>query len=127
MKKTFLVTLCCCALLALSFQSATNPLLGRWESISKNKQGTFRFLAIFHDNDTYDGVVNGKAFLTAKYHLQHDTILLRDEVCDARTTGLYRVIFINPDSICFKMISDSCIDRRQGTDGMAFKRLKNKK
>jgi hypothetical protein len=84
-------------------------------------------VAVFHEDDTYDAFINGKAFVSGKYNYKNDTIGIIDHFCDTSYTGLYKVTFVNADSISFHVISDTCPGRKEGIDGYAFRRAKGRK
>ncbi|PUZ19692.1 hypothetical protein GA0116948_12315 [Chitinophaga costaii] len=123
MKKMLIGSVLALAAGLYAFTEAPHTLQGRWENVTSTKDGTYRFLAVFRADDTYDGFMNGKAFLTGKYHFQNDTLTLSDHICQEGYTGTYFVQFVTPDSLVFRLINDTCSIRREGTDGVTFKRL----
>lgn len=107
-----------------SFTRDTNPLAGKWEYSGIFKGDPFKLLAIFRTNGTFDGFINKKEFVSGTYHLKHDTLYISDPTCNVKYEGTYQVEFFGHlDSLKFHVIQDTCVGRREGTDGLLFKKL----
>jgi hypothetical protein len=125
MKKFSLLSISIVILLStLSFIIDTNPLVGKWEYSSTYQGSPYKLLAIFRNNGTYDGFINKKEFVSGTYHINHDTLYIADPTCNAKYEGKYKVEFFGQhDSLKFHVIQDTCVGRREGTDGKLFKNV----
>jgi hypothetical protein len=123
-KLLFLSVLLLIASVAFSFTSDNNPLVGKWEYSGTYQGGPFKFLAVFRANGTFDGFINNKEFVNGTYRMKHDTVYVSDPTCNAKYEGTYKVEFFGKlESLKFHVIQDTCIGRKQGTDGFLFKRI----
>lgn len=115
-------------ILSLSAFSPVNDdysILGKWECIKTYNGSPLSLVAIFRANGVYDGFANKKAFITGKYKMMHDTLHISDVTCNSAYEGTYKVKFFGDrDSLQFNVIRDTCVGRREGSDGFVFKRLK---
>lgn len=123
MKNAFTLLFLALAAVAISFTAKPNKLEGRWESKQQTPDGPFILLAIFHANNTYDGFINGKAFVTGGYTVTNDTMKISDALCNANYQGTYKLKFFTPDSVQFIALSDTCKARHDGTNMVIMKRL----
>jgi hypothetical protein len=106
------------------FTIDTNPLVGKWQHSGKSQGQAFDLMAIFRANGTYDGFINKKEFVSGVYHMNHDTLYIADATCNDKYNGTYKIEFFGKlDSLKFHVIQDTCVGRRQGTDGKVFKKL----
>ncbi len=120
MKKICIVAaFICFVIFAFNYQERT--LVGRWET--PNMNGTV-LGAVFKPDHTYAGYANKKVFVTGKYQFK-DNLLSMDDDGGCTTTGIYRITFF-ADSLRLAVVTDSCKDRRQGTDKMVFGSVKSK-
>lgn len=118
----FVFTIVGLALSAAVSVTPPNKLAGRWQT-PKFSDGSV-LMAIFRENGTFDGFVNGKAFVNGQYYVREDTLGMADASCGAGYYGTYRMNFFAKDSVRFTVIRDTCPGRREGTDGVAFGRVK---
>lgn len=109
---------------AIAFASDTNPLVGKWEYSGTSQGQPFKLLAIFRVNGTFDGFINKKEFVSGAYHMKHDTMYISDPTCNDKYDGIYKVEFFGTlDSLKFHVIQDTCTGRREGTNGLLFKKV----
>src|SRR5215204_1225026 len=107
--KTFLIS---ALTLALFSCPANDKLIGRWES-QPSENGVVTGV-IFKDDDTFDGYVNKKPFVTGHYTLKGDVFSMIDNGCDGKMATYKIIFFSNSDSMRFQHINDSCEGRRNG-------------
>ena len=99
-----------------------DKLEGRWESKPSEKGNVTG--VVFKPDNTFEGYVNRKPFVTGKYTLQDDVFTFTDNGCDGKP-GTYRIVlFSNEDSIKFQCIDDSCTERKQGMTRLIMGRVK---
>lgn len=109
---------------AVAFIKDNNPLVGKWEYSGTDQGRPFKFLAIFRANGTFDGFINQKEFVSGTYHMNHDTLYMSDPTCNAKYEGSYKVEFFGKlDSLKCHVVQDTCVGRREGTDGILFKKV----
>ena len=112
--------------ISFSFSEPDNRILGRWNRITKTPDGPIDLTFVFRTDSTYDGMVNGKAFITGKYYIKNDTMSISDNSCDLSYFGTYRLKYFAKDSLLFTAISDTCKQRYEGANGLACKKLPKK-
>jgi hypothetical protein len=117
--KTFQIT---ALAFALVMSAATDTITGRWESkpsVNGNTTGV-----LFKPDNSFEGFINKKPFVTGTYSMKGDTCTLVDNGCDGKQ-AIYQVIFFsNSDSMRFKAISDSCTGRKNGMEQLVLGRVK---
>jgi hypothetical protein len=97
-------------------------LTGRWET-KPSAKGNITGI-VFKADNSFEGYVNKKPFVSGKYHLQDSLFSFVDNGC-AGKEGVYKIIFFsNADSIRFEPISDSCTERKQGMSRTIMGRIK---
>jgi hypothetical protein len=101
-------------------QNTAKKIVGKWESSSPD--GKTILHGIFRPNLIFSGDVNGKVFVYGKFTASGDTLTMLDNSCGG-SPGVYTVSFYAKDSVRFTLVSDTCTDRRGGTDGLAMKRM----
>jgi hypothetical protein len=110
------------ALIALSGCAAKYTLPGRWEtqrSVNGNVTGV-----VFKEDNSFEGYVNKKPFVSGKYKMKGDVMTMVDNGCDGKT-AIYKVIFFNRgDSMRFQPIQDSCEGRKEGMKRTIMGRVK---
>ena len=127
MKNAITWLVCLAVLLTIvSFISAPDPIVGRWQRIQKSPNGDINLIFVFRSDSTYDGIVNGKAFTTGRYFIKNDTISVSDNGCNLAYYGTYKLKYYAQDSLLFTAISDTCQERYQGANGLACKKLPKK-
>jgi hypothetical protein len=125
MKKSYLfVVFVVIVFCAVAFTVDNNPLVGKWEYSGTSQGQPFKLLAIFRTNGTFDGFINKKEFVSGAYHMKHDTMYISDPTCNDKYDGTYKVEFFGQlDSLKFHVIQDTCTGRREGTNGLLFKKI----
>jgi hypothetical protein len=110
------------ALFTLTVATEKDKLTGRWETKPSEKGNTTGVL--FKDDNSFEGYVNRKPFVSGKYVLQDSIFSFTDNGCDG-ARGVYKIIFFSDaDSIRFEPISDSCMERRAGMSRTILGRVK---
>lgn len=109
--------------MAMTFAFTTaDKLTGRWETRPSEKGNTTS--VVFKSDNTFEGFINRKPFVTGTYTFQDSTFSFVDNGCEGKR-GVYKVIFFsNEDSIRLVPISDSCDRRREGMIRMILGRVK---
>lgn len=119
MKKIFILSLIGIGLATLSFTTPPNLLIGRWQ---KRLPNGVVVGALFRSDSSFDGLVNGKFFVSGKYFVRQDTFALTDGGCGRNYYGTYKLTFVTDDSIHFAAIQDTCGGRRRGNNGLTLGR-----
>jgi hypothetical protein len=102
--------------------AAKDKLTGRWESKPSIKGNTTGI--VFKPNNSFEGYINKKPFVTGNYTLEDSLFSFVDNGCDGKK-GVYKIIFFsNEDSIRFEVITDSCTERRNGMSRTILGRVK---
>jgi hypothetical protein len=98
-----------------------DKLSGYWET-KPSVNGVVTSVRFISDS-TFEGFLNKKPFVTAKYSLKDDVFSFIDNGCEGMR-GTYKVIFFrSDDSLRFETISDSCTARREGMERLRFGRV----
>jgi hypothetical protein len=107
-----------------AFLFATDDqLTGKWET-KPNAKGTVTGV-IFKPDNTFEGFINKKPFVSSVYKLEGDTITFTDNGCDGQQ-GVYKVIlFSNKDSMRWEPITDGCAERKEGILRLVLGRVKD--
>lgn len=121
MKKICIVAVALISFIIFAFNYQEKTLVGRWEA--KTPDGTI-LGAVFKTDHTYVGYANKKVFVTGKYGFK-DNLLSMDDDGGCKTTGTYQITFF-ADSLRLAVVTDSCTNRRQGTDKLRFGLVKSK-
>ena len=99
-----------------------DKLTGRWES-KPSARGNVTGV-VFKDDQSFEGYVNKKPFVSGNYSLQDSVFTLEDNGCNG-AQGTYKIIFFcNNDSIRFQPIKDACTERMEGTSRLVMGRVK---
>ena len=97
-------------------------LTGRWETKPSEKGNTTGI--VFKPDQSFEGYINKKPFVTGSYKLEGDVFTFTDNGCEGKA-GIYRIIFFNDtDSMRFQPVSDSCDQRRNGMLRLVMGRVK---
>ena len=105
-------------LLALS---GADKLVGRWESISPTGNVTG---VVFKDDNTFEGYINEKPFVSGTYSFRDSTFQMEDNGCLGKT-GTYTLHFFSKgDSFRIQLVNDDCEGRAKGTNNRVFGRVK---
>jgi hypothetical protein len=108
MKKLLIAT----TIVALISFTITEELTGSWETKVSPKGNVTR--VVFKSDNTFEGFINKKPFVTGKYTFENDVLSFVDNGCDGKK-GVYKIVFFsNSDSLRFEPIEDSCEERRNG-------------
>jgi hypothetical protein len=98
--------------IALAAFISEDFLTGRWETKPSEKGNVTSI--VFKPDNTFEGFVNRKPFVTGNYTLKDSIFTFSDNGCGG-ATGVYKLIlFSNGDSVKFEAISDTCVGRRNG-------------
>jgi len=108
------------------FTQPDNRIVGRWNRIQKTPDGPVNLMFVFRADSTYDGIVNGKAFVNGKYFIKNDTMSISDNGCSLAYYGTYRIKYFAQDSLLFTAISDTCKQRYEGGNNLALKKMAKK-
>jgi hypothetical protein len=99
-----------------------DKLTGKWETKPSEKGNVTGI--VFKSDNTFEGFVNRKPFVTGTYTLGDSIFSFVDNGCEGKR-GVYKVIFFsNEDSLRFEPISDSCDRRRNGMIRLIVGRVK---
>jgi hypothetical protein len=104
----------------------SDPLTGRWETKPSAKGNVTG--VVFKNDSILEGYVNKKPFTSGTYRFTSTDSVLSfvDNGCNS-VRGIYKVVFFNnSDSLRFKVISDSCVERRDGMQRLIMGRIKQK-
>lgn len=108
--------------LAISGALALDNLTGKWEtkpSANGNVTGV-----VFKADNSFEGYVNRKPFVTGTYTFEDSLFSFVDNGCNG-IRGVYKVIFFsNGDSLRFAPVNDSCAERKAGMSRMILGRVK---
>src|SRR4030095_7966877 len=101
MKRTFTAVI----LISLLAFVPKNKILGRWET-KPSPKGNITGV-VFNKDNTYEGYINKKPFVSGTYHLSGNTITIEEASCNG-VKAVYKLIFFShSDSLRFEPISDS--------------------
>lgn len=98
-----------------------DKLIGRWESMSKAGNVTG---VIFKTDNTFEAYVNKKPFVTGTYTYQDNVFSFIDNGCNGMRGTYTTNFFSNSDSMRFELVSDSCMQRRNGMISLVLGRVK---
>ena len=108
-------------LLALMANTSSDKLIGRWESISSKGNVTG---VVFKDDNTFEGYVNRKPFVSGTYTFNDSIFTLEDNGCMG-VRGTYKFTFYsNNDSFRIELMHDECEGRGNGMNDRVFGRVK---
>jgi hypothetical protein len=108
----------------ISFTALTpkNKLVGRWET-KPSPKGNITSV-VFNENNTYEGYINKKPFVSGNYSLSRNVITIEETGCNG-VKAIYKLIFFShSDSLRFEAISDSCTERKEGMSRTILGRVK---
>ena len=108
-------------MMVLLANSSGDKLIGRWESISEKGNTTG---VVFKEDNTFEGYVNKKPFVTGTYTFNDSIFTMQDNGCMG-VSGTYKLHFYsNNDSFRIQLIHDDCEPRGNGTNNRVFGRVK---
>ena len=97
-------------------------LTGRWET-KPSPKGNITSV-VFKPDNTFEGFINRKPFVTGKYTVKDSIFTFTDNGCGG-SEGVYKlVLFSYGDSLRFEPISDTCVERRNGMSRTILGRVK---
>jgi hypothetical protein len=110
------------AFMAIMALFTKDKLTGRWETQPSPKGNVTG--VVFKADNSFEGYVNKKPFVTGTYTLKDSTFTFTDSGCEG-AVGVYKLIFFhNADSLRFQPISDTCSERRNGISRMVLGRVR---
>jgi hypothetical protein len=92
--------------------TAKDKLTGRWEtkpSVKGNVTGI-----VFKADNSFEGYVNKKPFVTGNYTVEDSVLSFVDNGCEGKKAVYKLIFFSNGDSLRFETINDSCTRRNEG-------------
>ena len=108
-------------LMVLLAKSSDDKLIGRWESLSEKGNITG---VVFREDNTFEGYVNKKPFVTGTYTFNDSIFTLQDNGCMG-VTGTYKLNFYsNNDSFRIQLMHDDCEERGNGIHNRVFGKVK---
>jgi hypothetical protein len=97
-------------------------LSGRWESKPSPKGNVTG--VVFKTDNTFEGYVNRKPFVSGTYKLEDDIFTFTDNGCEGKR-GVYKIFFFsNADSLRFIPVDDSCTERKNGMSKLVMGKVK---
>ena len=108
------------ALLLLAIVN-NNKLVGRWESISPAGNVTG---VVFKEDNTFEGDVNGKPFVSGTYTLRDSLYEMQDPGCGGAVGSYVLHFFSKGDSFLIELVNDPSEGRGNGTHNRVFGRVK---
>jgi hypothetical protein len=118
MKKA-MIGVCIIALFAFNEK---NKLVGRWET-KPSPDGNVTSV-LMKDDNSFEGFINRKPFVTGQYTFVDDVFSFTDNGCDGAKADYKVIFFSNSDSIRFELINDTCTRRRNGMTRLVLGRVK---
>jgi hypothetical protein len=110
------------AAMAAIVMSEKDRLSGRWESKPSPKGNVTG--VVFKTDNSFEGYVNRKPFVSGTYTFEDDIFSFTDNGCEGKR-GVYKVFFFsNADSLRFIPIADSCTERKEGMSKLVMGRVK---
>lgn len=110
-------------LISCNTQSKEKTIYGNWSV--KFRSGPLAE-ARFKQDGTHDYFVNGKLFSSGKSVFTNDTLKTFDPICEGlgEYYGVYKVAFLQGDSLQFIAIEDSCKPRIYDLDKAVLHRIR---
>ena len=99
-----------------------NKLIGRWET-KPSPKGNITGV-VFNDDNTYEGYINKKPFVSGSYSLHRNTITIEESGCNGIKATYKLIFFSHSDSLRFEPINDSCTERKGGMQRTILGRVK---
>ncbi|PVD53183.1 hypothetical protein DC498_04715 [Terrimonas sp.] len=108
--KNIIVLIVTVVFVACGAQKTEHNVFGKWSV--KFKSGPLAEVR-FHKDGTHDYIIDGKLFSSGKSVFSNDTLKTFDPICndEGEYYGIYKVDFLQGDSIRFIAIEDSCKPR----------------
>ena len=124
--KILAVMIFCASCRSSTMKQPEHNIVGNWDAHNTYQGKSFVLEARFKPGGDYDAFDNGKPFVSGKYRLAGDTIFLKDGLCNINYEGAYTLNYFE-DSLRFRLIADTCMQRRNGTDGLGIARVASTK
>lgn len=99
-----------------------NKLVGRWETKISPKGNITS--VVFNKDNTYEGYINKKPFVSGSYTLHRNTITIEENGCNGAKATYKLIFFSHADSLRFEAIVDSCTERKEGMQRTILGRVK---
>ena len=97
-------------------------IIGKWET-KPSPKGNITTV-IFKDDNSFEGFINRKPFVSGHYSFSDGVLSFTDNGCKGQQ-GIYKIdFFSNSDSLRFEPSSDSCDERRNGMIRTVLGRVK---
>jgi hypothetical protein len=109
----------CTMLLAFA---TTDNLTGRWES-KPSAAGNITGV-VFKVDNSFEGYVNRKPFVSGYYTMKDSIMSFTDNGCDGKPAVYTIRFFSSGDSLRFIPLNDSCEERRNGMSRLVLGRVK---
>ena len=114
----------CIAVIAILFSSSTknDKLTGTWQRVIPGGDVVYRIT--FTADNTFEGYVNEKPFVSGTYTLRDSIFAIEDFGCPD-IPGTYKVNFFGNDDSCrLQVINDACDGRLAQADNAILYRIK---
>ncbi len=109
------------ASMLISF-TTSDKLTGRWET-QPSEKGNITGV-VFKNDNTFEGYVNRKPFVSGSYKLKDNIFSFSDNGCEGKE-GVYKIIFFsNDDSLRLEPVSDECNERKNGMSRLVLGRVR---
>lgn len=109
-------------MMAFFTAAVSEGLTGRWES-KPSENGNVTGV-VFKADNSFEGYVNKKPFVSGTYTFQDSILSFVDNGCDG-LQGIYKTdFFSNGDSLRFIAIKDGCDERKDGMSRLVMGRIK---
>jgi hypothetical protein len=105
--------------LLFSFNQQPHDIVGKW--MVPNAADVY---VNFNSDKTFKVTVGTATENEGKYAFKDDVVTMWDKNCGEAMPGAYQLQFHTSDSASFKVISDSCDQRRGEVDGGMIVRMK---
>jgi hypothetical protein len=100
------------AVMLLLYCYGEDKLTGRWQT-QPSVNGVVTGI-VFKTDNSFEGYVNKKPFVSGKYTMKDDVLSFTDNGCDGKPAEYKIVLSDNNDSLRFQVIMDSCDRRKEG-------------
>lgn len=100
----------------------SDTITGRWQT-KPSPTGSVTGV-VFKADNTFEGYVNKKPFVSGRYSFYETILSFTDNGCNG-AQGTYKTVFFsNGDSLRFELMSDTCKDRANGMQRLVLGRIK---
>jgi hypothetical protein len=119
MKSVFLPCLLACGIFGFVHYSVS--IVGVWVHTGPDNS---QAQVVFSKDSTFSVKSNDQVVNSGRWWMKQDTISLTDKSCGPSVIGQYKLKFVNPDSVTFTAVTDTCADRKPEIDGASLHRVK---